>query len=294
MEIVKSLDSMGQTMEGTPSFKELLNLECNEDGSVKLGKYNENVGFHSINNPGWIKYELDKEYEISYIRLLLWDNCGDGKKQPSNRTYRYRILYSQDTLSSESVRWKVLYDTMRNGSNGWQEFYLEDKPAKIRSVMVHCYYNSRNDDTQIVRVQAFKYPTKELAQEFGLKGISDEDFAPSIHGIINNRIICGYQAEAGISKGIYQEVSSRLDILEEILGDNDNDIQVFRNETKERLGELNFIDNDISRFQASLLKPVEEAVKKQKVMDRKWQIFNISVAALAIVTIVIDIVRLFR
>lgn len=294
MPFVNAIDSKGQTLANTKTIKNLVNIDRNQDGSVKVGMYNEDEGFHPINNPGWIKFELDDVKYISYIRILLWDNCGNGKKQPSNRMYQYRLMYSEDSITSESARWTVLYDTMRNGSNGWQEFYLEDGPAKIRSIKIHFCHNSRNSETQVVKVQAYRNPTRELAEEFGIYDLKDEEFAPSIHGIINNRIICGYHEEAGISKGIFNEVSSRLKKLKDILGNSDKDVLAFSTETEEKLGELNFIDNDISRFQASLLKPVEDAVKKQKVLDMKWRRINNMVTVLAIMTLVIDIIRFFR
>ena len=290
IKFIDARDSHGRTLADTPTIQELVRMEC-QNGSIKLNKYTEETGFHAISNPGWIKFEMDDLHKVSYIRFLLWDSCGNGKKQPSHRKYQYRLLYSEDKISFEGTRWTVLYDTMQNGSNGWQEFYLENRPLDIRSIKIHCCNNTRNSETQLIKVQAFRYPTRELAQEFGLT-VPDEAYAPSIHGIINNRIICGDLEEAGISKSIYKEVSTKLKQLAEKIGESDEEIENFRQETQEKLGELNLIDNDISKFQASLLEPVEEAIRKQKRQDKKWRKINIAVMLLAIATILIDILRL--
>ena len=284
------LDSEGQT-QASETISDLVRQDLNPDGSVKIDIYTEEVGFHSIANPGWIKFELDGLYEISYIRFLLWDSCGNGKKQPSHRKYQYRLLYSEDSIHLKSARWTVLYDTMRNGSNGWQEFYFRNEPVQIRSIKIQCCNNSRDSATQIIKVQAYRYPTYEIATEFG-QSVPNDAYAPSIHGIINNRIICGNNEEAGISKDIYNKVKNKLELLGEKIGKDDNNIRIFSLETEEKLDELDHIDNDISKFRTSLLEPVKEAIRRQKKQDERLHHINIVITVLAAVTILVDILRL--
>lgn len=74
---------------------------CNDSSSALfadiVSKYDENEGYYKIPNPGWIVINLDAAKEISYLRFLLWDNRGsEGKRQPSNRKYTYRLLIEED------------------------------------------------------------------------------------------------------------------------------------------------------------------------------------------------------
>ena len=97
-------------------------------GGGGIGKifYNEKIGFHSVPTPGWVEFDFGETKQVRYIRFLLWDNAGSGKRQRSHRNYNYRILFRD----GETTEWTVLHDTMGHGSCGWQEFICADGDGK--------------------------------------------------------------------------------------------------------------------------------------------------------------------
>lgn len=114
--------------------------------------YNENEGFHEVLMPGWVEFDFGKEEGIRYLRFLLWDNAGEGKKQRSHRAYNYRVLFRPENTST----WTVLHDTMGQGSCGWQEFVKEDgNPWPIRFIRIYGISNTGTvgkDTLRIVRL----------------------------------------------------------------------------------------------------------------------------------------------
>src|SRR6185436_17385990 len=102
-------------------------------------------------------------YDLSCIRLLLWDGLGeDNNKQRSSRTYKYRLLTSADHQI-----WKVIYDSSSEGGNGWQEFRFS-KPLAARYVRIHGLSNSANASFQVVQVEAYDDQPPDLGAEIVL------------------------------------------------------------------------------------------------------------------------------
>lgn len=130
-------------------FPSFFDREGPRDGKVF---YNEKEGFHEVPMPGWIEFDFGKEEDVRYLRFLLWDNAGEGKKQRSHRAYNYRVLFRPENTSA----WTVLHDTMGQGSCGWQEFVKEDgKPWPIRFIRIYGISNSGTvgkDALRIVRL----------------------------------------------------------------------------------------------------------------------------------------------
>ncbi|MBQ7856173.1 MAG: hypothetical protein IJ348_03525 [Alistipes sp.] len=89
-----------------------------------IPEYDEGRGYFKIKNPGWIKIQLRKACEISYIRFLLWDNRGTiEKRQPSNRKYTYRLLIAEASKNSTPISTK----TQDTDSNRFTRFLTKCK-----------------------------------------------------------------------------------------------------------------------------------------------------------------------
>lgn len=304
-------DSDGNVSGRSDSIEGLVRLE-GEGAEKRVSRYDSKEGFHKITNPGWIIFDLGQEEEISYIRFLLWDNCGAGKKQPSRRKYLYRLLIAGEISAEESggraLKWEAVYDTLYNGSNGWQEFFFESAPKRIRYIKLHLIYNTRNEYTHLVNIQAYPYPTRQLYNYS--KGIVDEpprkrrwrlwgkkegervEMAFPIHGLINNRIILGYQGEdleCGISLSIYERVSQMLGQLT----DSTPELSHIKTEIDERLKELYSIDKELQCFQHSIYYPVARDMKRQRIRLRTIAVFSSMALALSIFQCIFDLNTLF-
>lgn len=186
---VRAIDSEGNSFEAgneSPEGNSLGALFSDE-----IGRYDINTGFHAVTNPGWIEVNLKKPEEISYLRFLLWDNCGSEKKQPSNRRYVYRLLISEsDDPANRS--WEAAYDNHISPSNGWQEFYFEDRTRKITAIKLQFFHTlslSTNPTTQIVSIQAFKNPTENFFESGSPN--TPICYAPPVSGIVRSRVILG-------------------------------------------------------------------------------------------------------
>lgn len=155
-------------------------------------RYNEKSGYHSVPTPGWIDFDFGVARETRYIRFLLWDNAGSGKRQRSHRTYNYRVLFRKDAASA----WEVLHDTMGNGSCGWQEIVKEGgTPWLIRHLRIYGISNSGatgGGSLQLVRLGIsgapcdadIRYAIRNRQVKYGDDSGVDEDGAPDIMRIV--------------------------------------------------------------------------------------------------------------
>lgn len=163
---IDSRKMVGLCCLSLPAFGE---IDCSVASHIY---YNEQYGFYSVPTPGWVEFDFGRQYNIRYIRFLLWDNAGSGKRQRSHRAYNYRILFRAENTDV----WRVLHDTMGRGSCGWQEFVnASEKPWNIRFVRLYGVSNSGATGAgclQIVRIG--------ISQE-----IADQDLQHSIR----NRIV---------------------------------------------------------------------------------------------------------
>lgn len=297
-------DSDGNRKENSETIRHLV---CLEGPEKKVPYYDGEKGFHKISNPGWIIFDLCEAKPVSYIRFLLWDNCGSGKKQPSRRKYLYRLLVAGEVSgNSKELKWEVVYDTLYNGSNGWQEFFFESSPKLIRYIKLFFINNSRNEYTHLVNVQAYKYPTQQL-YEYS-KGVSDEwmtkrkkrkcekteaetmDMALPIHGLINNRVIVGNQPstlECGISLNIYEQVSSMIGQITDAV--SSAELARIKTDIVERLKELYSIDKELQCFQHSIYYPVIRDMKEQRSRLKVITICSSSALILSILQCVFDL-----
>lgn len=255
---VRAFDSEGNCFESgkTSPDENTLGILFNE----KIGRYDISNGFHAVTNPGWIEVNLKKPEEISYIRFLLWDNCGSDKKQPCNLRYVYRLLISESD-DPKNRRWEAVYDNNISPTNGWQEFYFEDRVRKISAIKLQFFYTltlGSHPTTQIVSIQAYKNPAKSFVEnpEQG----KNSCYAPPIAGIVRSRVVLGpIQEQMGFI--VESEITRKIqDYLTRISGQIEQGtpelihINSFINDIK--IHEDSGLNKQLNLFYKSILSPV--------------------------------------
>lgn len=282
----------------TPELKSL--VEMGPDSSVRY--YDTESGFYKIKNPGWIVFDLGVTCQVAYIRLLLWDNCGGVKKQPSRRKYTYRLLVAEDVPGCDAcyLTWKVVYYNVNSGSNGWQEFVFSQIQS-IRYVKIHAIANTSNEYTHIVNIQAYGSLTEVLHDYLNLAvdNVSSQEksgsgVVPPIKGFVNNRIIIESDdslIDPIISTCIYKEILGDLDALVDSLRLEKLDysrVLSFRDELMTDDANSKSMEHELLYFQKSLLKPLEDELSKQK-RRRKFMIFAQLVSVVSIIYGILDL-----
>ena len=149
----------------------------NEKGQPEL-QYSEFSGCTVVVAPNYLTFDLKQNnpgaeslYAVQTIQFLLWDNRGCDKREACDVTINYRLMVSDhegdlccnerdEVVSADGseVRWQVLYDTLREGQNGWQVFHL-NRPMRIRYIRLHLI--SSGDEKRrcnIVRLGAYSQP----------------------------------------------------------------------------------------------------------------------------------------
>lgn len=230
-------------------FSEDVNIEFSKVLPDDVPYYDTKKGYLSVKNPGWLEIHLKEPKEISYLRFLLWDNCGSEKKQPSNRKYNYRLLVADCLPSgSSSIQWEAVYDNSKNPSNGWQEFFFESGARRIQAIKLQFFHTlslSTNEDTWLVAIQAYKYPTKAISE---LSNISFQLYAPPINGFSKSRIIIG---GADTQFGLISE-NQITNEIKDYLKQIENDAVINEEERK-----------NIHRFQSDMNENTQEDLSKQ-------------------------------
>lgn len=249
--------------------------------------YNTKEGFHNIPNPGWLEIQLKEAKEISYLRFLLWDNCGSKKKQPSHRKYHYRLMLAEEPAANEAMVWDVVYDNSHNPSNGWQEFFFEDSCRKIKAIRIQFFHtlalsssNNEKTVTQLVSIQAYKNPTEGICKwsEAGNR----LPYAPALKGLSKNRIVIG-GSDAQIGELATNQISNKIfAYLQSISNNLEESKKVLVENFKEDLSHDNNkdISKQINLFYNSVLKPVDE--QKATIRRKSSWISCVTVALLSI------------
>lgn len=141
-------------------------------------EYSEFSGCTVVVAPNYLTFDLKQNnpgaeslYAVQTIQFLLWDNRGCDKREACDVKINYRLLVSDYTgdlhcneadevvaVDGGEVHWQVLYDTLREGQNGWQVFHL-NRPMQIRYIRLHLI--SSTDEKRrcnIVRLGAYSQP----------------------------------------------------------------------------------------------------------------------------------------
>lgn len=264
----------------------------------QIANYNSSAGHINIDNPGALIVELSEVQSISYVRFLLWDNCGPTKQQPSRRRYTYRLMYTESYDPSGS-EWVVLYENTQNPSNGWQEFYFEDTPRNISAIKIQCFQNTtpsaHRTGTQFVSVQAFAHPTESVIEMLKEKRSEMEGlFAPPVPGIVKNRVILGggqehlkTMVQAEINGAITRYIHALRDEV-----DDDGDREMLADMETNLINENknSDIERQINLFYGSILRPIDEAETR---VQRSFKWIGRFALGVMIIDMLLDIVSLF-
>lgn len=284
---VRAIDSEGNSFEAgneSPEGNTLGALFSDE-----IGRYDISTGFHAVTNPGWIEVTLKKPKEISYLRFLLWDNCGSEKKQPSNRRYVYRLLISESDDPANRY-WEAAYDNHISPSNGWQEFYFEDRTRKITAIKLQFFHTlslSTNPTTQIVSIQAFKNPTENFF-ESGSSNIPTS-YAPPVSGIVRSRVILGpLQEQMGfiVESEITDKIKDYLTRISNSSNLEDRDIlhiESFKDDIEKN--KESGLNKQLNLFYKSILSPVNR-------YNNKLELSALWVSTISNIMLSIDILPL--
>lgn len=265
--------------------------------SDEIANYNSSAGHINVNNPGSLIVALSEAQSISYLRFLLWDNCGPTKQQPSRRRYTYRLMYTE-SYDPAGCEWMVLYENTQNPSNGWQEFYFEDAPRNISAIKIQCFQNTtasaHKSGTQFVSVQAFTHPTESVIDM--LKEKKDEIrgvFAPPVPGIVKNRVILGGGQEhlkTMVQSEINGAITEYIHALQsEVDDDADRETLADLENNLSKENKNNDIERQINLFYGSILKPIDEV--ETRVQRRFERIGRIALGIL-ILDVIFDILSL--
>lgn len=255
---VRAIDSEGNSFEtGNESAEgNSLGILFNDE----IRPYDICSGFHAVTNPGWIEVNLKNPEEISYLRFLLWDNCGSEKKQPSNRRYVYRLLISESDDPANRA-WEAVYDNHISPSNGWQEFYFEDRARKITAIKLQFFHTlslSTNPTTQIVSIQAFKNPTENFFESESPN--RPDSYAPPVSGIVRSRVILGtLQEQMGfiVESEITDKIKDYLTRISNSSNLEDRDIlhiESFKDDIEKN--KESGLNKQLNLFYKSILSPV--------------------------------------
>lgn len=286
--------------KNTTALKELTNTKI-KDGQSIVRYYDIEKGFYKFKNPGWILFDLKKPVDIAYLRVLLLDNCGDGKKkQPSHRKYMYRLLVADEQAEADinCLNWTIIYNNMILGTNGWQEFVFADVKG-IRYIKFHGISNSRDNYTHIVNIQAYPCVTKALSEFLEESDIYNDSYinqhmyAPALNGFISNRVVIEDLANSiktAISLKIYDVIDKKLQLLLSDL-DNSQELERIKFEINSNIKELTPLQREFSNLELAMLKPIHEqfAIQNKK---SKWLI--IFCTLLTIIGLIISFVDLFK
>lgn len=284
---VRAIDSEGNSFEAgneSPEGNTLGALFSDE-----IGRYDISTGFHAVTNPGWIEVTLKKPKEISYLRFLLWDNCGSEKKQPSNRRYVYRLLISESDDPANRY-WEAAYDNHISPSNGWQEFYFEDRTRKITAIKLQFFHTlslSTNPTTQIVSIHAFKNPTENFF-ESGSSNIPTS-YAPPVSGIVRSRVILGpLQEQMGfiVESEITDKIKDYLTRISSSSNLEDRDIlhiESFKDDIEKN--KESGLNKQLNLFYKSILSPVNR-------YNNKLELSALWVSTISNIMLSIDILPL--
>ena len=261
-----------------------------------IANYNSSQGHIQVKNPGELVVVLEKPSDISYLRILLWDNCGPTKQQPSRRRYTYRLLYTSRYEEGGS-RWTVVYENTQNPSNGWQEFYFENRRRRVSAIKIQCFQNTtpsaHKDSTQIVSIQAFADPTQSIMDMLELKSLHVKA-APPVPGIVKNRVIVGSSQEnlkVLVQAEINMTIKKYIEDLKHDISDEEEMNNLSSVESELGKSEDNvLIDRQINLFYNSILRPVEEADVRIK---KKYAWITHITLIVAIVSFVKELVNTF-
>jgi len=232
-----------------PIEEPITNPSSATDGQIET--YSGSEGFAEFSWPYTLTVDLEKIYPIVCVRLLLWDDLGEGNKQRSNRIYKYRLLISIDHLN-----WQVIYDSSAGGGNGWQVFNFPN-PLDARYIRVHGIWNSANPYFQIVQIEAHDSAPPELDAEVMLQRtvLSDSN-----------------QLETGDGMPLQARVASIINRIERLVENNEllNPVP-FRqliSQLRNQVSDVASLEKGMDSIRREIINPVQRELQQSARLSR--------------------------
>jgi len=205
--------------------------------------YTGHKGFGHFKYPGTVTVDLQSNFKIKCIRILLWDGLGSGGSEPAPRRYRYRLA-----ISSNNIDWEELYTSPHEGNIGWQifNFTLE---KNLRYIRVYGIDNTANAKFHIVEIEAFDSKPEE-----------PDGYVDVREDIPEQSDLFPEQSETIIEE--QTKIDSKK--LREIL-DNLKDSPIKRSvvrDIEKRFDDLVVLDQNLESIRREIVRPVTTEIKK--------------------------------
>lgn len=252
-----------------------------EEGMINSGEatngntknYTGRKGFASFRWPGTLTVDLDGGYQISWIRLLLWDGLGQGGDKRNPRIYKYRLLTSTD-----HVRWSVHYDIGKDGYNGWQVFEFK-KELDARYIRVHGLWNSANIDFHVVQLEAHN------AEPPPIKG------EETLHKIIS---MDSTNEELGEGLPLTLRMSELIGSIEDLVANSGilkpEPFHELTSELRVQVGDIAAVESSMGSVRRVIITPVQDQLKKLKKFSVLGFWVGLVGGILAIITFVMTLI----
>jgi|GEM_PF-3594442 hypothetical protein len=226
-----------------PVEEEISNASAATDGEIS--NYTGDKGYAWFDWPGSLTIDLGGPQKLCCIRILLWDGLGEGGTSRNPRIYCYRLLASLDHNN-----WKVLFDTGRNGFNGWQVFNFQHG-FEARYVRIHGLTNSANRFFHIVQVEAHDDDPPPLAVEVVLQRIIETD---------------SLQEESGDGLPLQSKVRSIINEIEHLVETtkylNPQPLRELISQLRVQLTDVSSIERSMDSIRREITGPVNKELSK--------------------------------
>lgn len=289
------------------------------EGQLALN-YSEFSGCTTVIAPNYLTFDLKLNnkgeqalFEVRAIQFLLWDNRGNDKREICDVKIRYRLLvsdYEGDLVCDEMgalhpvkqgdvVRWHTLYDTLREGQNGWQVFHME-RSIRIRYIRLHLISSDDEDNRcNIVRLGAYAHdligfpyynflPTLEKRLDVP-DSITDEPplYAEDRQAAVND-IVTKFPIE------LRRAVAHRRTQMEAVreTGGLNGAAEALIDQMKDLEDDLDIVIDDLAQHDRRVEQitcKIHRNINRQLRTQNLWSWVSIVLAIVAIVQIVLDI-----
>ncbi len=240
----------------------------------KITGYTGRDGFAHFNFPGTLTVDLEKDYDISCIRFLLYDGLGQPNSPRDNRIYKYRLLTSLDHQN-----WTVIFDNSDYGCNGWQVFNFKDK-IKCRYLRIHGLFNSVNQWVHVVEIEAHDNEPPTLSSEIVLQ-----------RTITLNEL--SYEEGEGLP--LETKVKSIINQLEGLVRDqgdllNPEPFNKLTSQLRLQVRDVGAIERSMDSIRREIIDPVKIELKKSKIIS--WWSLSITIifGLVGIISLILSII----
>ncbi len=231
-------------------------------------EYDGNTGYTYAKWPENLTVDLEDIHEIREIRFLLFDALGKGGHVRDDRKYKYRLLTSENHED-----WRVHYDTMENGYNGWQEFIFEPV-IKARYIRIHCIWNSANTWFHVIEIEAYEGEAPSIKEVTVLRKL-----------IYSNRPE-NRETEIGDAYPITRKLNQLTNQIEELIDTHsvirpEPFLEVIE-ELRKKLADIISIEQSMDSIRREITEPVKKEIKRSNILGYVFGVVGLVFAILSL------------